>query len=269
VRLAPHVQRLAFSLFCLATAGLLGWAWWVRGQRYLLAESGVGYVLGIAGGSLMLILLLYPLRKRWKFMRNWFELKQWFRLHMVLGVLGPVFILLHANFRLGSANSTVALVAMLLVAGSGLVGRYLYGKFHHGLYGKQIGLQQVQARLDELYPHLADSAVEADQRRSGLEIQALCCDIVARQQQGVSFRQLIAQRRQLLQLRQRGRRTSRERENTAALEPQYRQLIQQLDVLAGLRLFERLFALWHVVHIPVFLLMVVTALVHVTVVHWY
>ena len=48
-----------------------------------------------------------------------------------------------------------------------------------------------------------------------------------------------------------------------------RALASLLDKLAGLRLFERLFGLWHVVHIPVFLLMIVTAIVHIFVVHWY
>jgi hypothetical protein len=52
----------------------------------------------------------------------------WFRLHMTLGLIGPTLILFHANFRLGSLNSNVAMFAMLLVAASGIVGRYLYRK---------------------------------------------------------------------------------------------------------------------------------------------
>ena len=38
------------------------WAWSVRDYRYLEAESGIGYALGIVGASMMLILLLHPLR---------------------------------------------------------------------------------------------------------------------------------------------------------------------------------------------------------------
>jgi hypothetical protein len=45
-----------------ACALLIGWL--NRGQDYLTPESGVGYRLGIAGAGLMLMLLLYPLRKR-------------------------------------------------------------------------------------------------------------------------------------------------------------------------------------------------------------
>ena len=103
---------------------------------------------------MMVVLLLYPLRKRLRFMRGWLKLGSWFRLHMLLGVLGPLCILLHCNFRLGSTNSTVALACMLLVAGSGLIGRYLYGKFHFGLYGQQVGLHELKSDLDYIYREL-------------------------------------------------------------------------------------------------------------------
>ncbi len=158
-RYLSSTPRAAFRLFALLTMAAMLWAWWISGNRYLQAESGVGYALGIVGGSLMLILLLYPLRKRLRFMSGWLNLKSWFQLHMLLGVLGPLCILLHSNFRLGSTNSTVALVCMLLVAGSGLVGRYLYGKFHFGLYGQQVGLQQIKTDLDPDLLNITGSSV--------------------------------------------------------------------------------------------------------------
>jgi uncharacterized membrane protein YidH (DUF202 family) len=50
----------------------------------------------------------------------------WFRLHVILGVAGPVLILFHCNFRLGALNSNVALFSMGAVVASGVIGRYLY-----------------------------------------------------------------------------------------------------------------------------------------------
>ena len=38
---------------------------------------------------------------------------------------------------------------------------------------------------------------------------------------------------------------------------------------AAVGLSSLLFGLWHVLHIPVFMLMVVTVIVHIFVVHWY
>ena len=41
-------------------------------------ESGIGYWLGIIGGSLMLALLLYPLRKRFRIMQKMGATRHWF-----------------------------------------------------------------------------------------------------------------------------------------------------------------------------------------------
>src|SRR3972149_3958430 len=102
----PKTGRMAL-LGYLFTGIVLYAGWQMRDIDYIVAESGAGYALGIIGGVMMLLLLLYPLRKKASFMRNWGHVKYWFRAHMVMGILGPVFILFHANFRIGSTNSTV------------------------------------------------------------------------------------------------------------------------------------------------------------------
>ena len=43
---------------------LIAFAWNRRNSGDLTAETGVGYALGIIGSTLMLIMLVYPLRKR-------------------------------------------------------------------------------------------------------------------------------------------------------------------------------------------------------------
>jgi hypothetical protein len=74
----------------------------------------------------MLLLLLYSVRKRVRWLARFGETRHWFRTHMMLGIVGPVLILYHCNFDLGDLNSKVALYCTLLVAGSGVLGRYLY-----------------------------------------------------------------------------------------------------------------------------------------------
>ncbi|MEZ5571403.1 MAG: hypothetical protein R3E64_05200 [Halioglobus sp.] len=267
-------SRAGFWTFSLLVAAVMAWAWWVRDYQYLRAESGIGYALGIVGASLMGILLLYPLRKRLRFMRNWFRLGNWFRLHMLLGVLGPLCILLHSNFRLGSPNSTVALTCMLLVAGSGLIGRYLYGKFHFGLYGQQVSLQNLKTDLDFFYREIEGSTQPAEQRRQLETLYTGCCDIIDSQRQRVSLRQLLRQRRWLRGMSRTALSAPKGRAAATggadrALANHQRALIALLDKLAGLRLFERLFGLWHVMHVPVFVLMIITVIVHIVVVHRY
>ncbi len=64
---------------------------------------------------------------------------------MVLGVTGPLLVLFHANFSFGATNSNVALICMLLVAGSGVVGRYIYTRLHAHMDGHESTLEQLRS----------------------------------------------------------------------------------------------------------------------------
>ncbi len=110
------------------------------------ASSDLGYWIGVVGGTAMLLLFLYPLRKRWRRMREFGSARFWFALHMSLGVAGPLLIILHSTLRFGSVNATVAFTAMTVVATSGLVGRFLYSRIHHGLYGRRATLAELRAQ---------------------------------------------------------------------------------------------------------------------------
>ena len=97
---------LALAAAAIVT-GIMG-----RDERRVFADEGLGYALGIVGTLLILFLLIYPLRKRFKWLKVLGNVRNWFRVHMILGVVGPLTILYHSNFMLGSVNSTVALLAM-------------------------------------------------------------------------------------------------------------------------------------------------------------
>src|SRR5512146_1404996 len=47
--------------------------------------SPIGYRLGLIGALLMLVLLIYPLRKSWSMMSSWGPIRYWFHAHMVFG----------------------------------------------------------------------------------------------------------------------------------------------------------------------------------------
>ena len=85
----------------------------------------MGHLLGIVGSTMMVVMLAYSLRKRLRWMRGWGSLRQWLNVHMFLGVFGPLLVVLHSTFRV---HGLVALSfwSMVLVALSGILGRYLY-----------------------------------------------------------------------------------------------------------------------------------------------
>lgn len=280
----PRILRTGVLLSYVLVSTLLYLGWTVRHENFLTAESGLGYLLGIVGGSMMLLLLLYPLRKKVRFMRHFGPVKYWFRLHMTFGVLGPVCILYHCGFQLGAINSNVALVCMLIVACSGLIGRYLYMNIHHGLYGSRATLDELRRDAATLREELAERAAFAPrllERLDGFECRVLAVqgNSLTRGLRNlllgfVAWRLRIALGRSI-------RAELREQAATGALTPaELRNLqrslhkhvsarLESVRKVAGLSVYERLFSAWHVLHFPLFLMLVMSGIVHVCAVHIY
>jgi len=62
----------------LAGAALVALAWWVSRAGWFKAGDDFGYTLGVVGGVLMLVLLLYPARKYLRALRRAGKVKRWF-----------------------------------------------------------------------------------------------------------------------------------------------------------------------------------------------
>jgi hypothetical protein len=272
--------RLFFVLVC----GLLYLGWSTQTERYINPNRGVGYALGIIGGSLMLLLLVYSLRKRWSWLSFLGSTPGWFRFHMVLGIAGPLCILYHSNFGTGATNSNVALFSMLTVAVSGLIGRYIYVHIHHGLYGRKLELGELRAGAEGLrslsggisfLPELVARLESAEQRllKAGPHLSFL----------GFAKPIVVA----LVALRARwglhgyirnALHAGARRSAVVALEHKRLGLTARCYVdrrlaatrrVAGFEGYERLFSLWHALHIPLIFIMVIAAIIHVIAVHVY
>ncbi len=280
----PLSGRLAGLLFFSIVGWFLYRGWQLRTEHYITAEKGLGYALGIVGGSLMLLLLLYPLRKNWRAIRNWGPIRYWFRTHMVFGVLGPTLILFHSNFGLGSLNSNVALFCMLLVAGSGIIGRFFYTRIHYGLYGRKASLQELGEVVGDSRGHLSwlgESSEEFTSHLQVIEKMALTHSAGLLHSMGrwvkysttawwhhwVLRRRIKAALRKSAVSEQWDRKTTRmkRREAMHYLNNYFDATRKVLEF----HFYERLFALWHVVHLPFFLMMVLSGIVHVIAVHMY
>jgi hypothetical protein len=259
--------------------------WLTSDEEYLVPKSGLGYWLGIAGGLMMLTLLIYSHRKRNKSRRAIGTVPTWFRIHMFLGVFGPVLIMFHSNFRLGALNSNVALFAMLTVAASGAIGRYIYGKIHMGLYGRRAAAQEILADVESLRREFGEKTFMAD--RIFNELDAFGRQIMEHNAsnvvesllfggvQAIRSRQLRArlgrEMRRLVEAegRANGWSWSQRRRRFSQLHEAMTVYFNALLKAAELRFYERLFSLWHVLHLPLFFLMVMAALIHIWATHRY
>lgn len=269
-------------LATMIVAAVLFYGWMQSGEQYLSPEEGAGYYLGIVGGVMMLALLIYPLRKRWRALRHFASVRAWFRLHMLLGIIGPALVVLHSNFKLGSLNSSVALVAMLAVAGSGYVGRFLYTRIHSGLHGKRETARSVRADLAErkrelLIDKMARESAEAaldrfEKRRIEREaslLSGLYIGISGPVAHRMLKRILMRHVRNALSLSDSASRLSDadRAEKLAAFEQSLDAYLRTTAHAERFLLYERLFSLWHLLHLPLFFLLVLAAVVHVIAVH--
>jgi hypothetical protein len=264
------IKSFVMWFFTITTMSGVAWlAYQVATHNYYRPGDDIGYNLGLAGGLMMLTLLIYPLRKRFAFMRRIGEMRYWFGLHMMLGIFGPLLIIFHSNFQIHSVNAGVALFSMAIVAVSGFIGRYAYRHIHRGLYGSRLTLKEIREELlgakDEAdsklknYPgvifvlhHFQRYALKPNMSLSAKVWRFF----------SLPFRRQIANYRCI-----------RIVPNKSREGRQVRQMI--LDYLysveraAQFTAFERIFALWHVVHIPLVYMLVATAIWHVVAVHMY
>lgn len=271
-------------LVYLAITALVLAAWEFSRMGYFKAGDDTGYWVGVAGGVMMLLLFSYPLRKYFTFARSWGRVKWWFLVHMVLGVGGPVLILLHSTFRVGSLNAAVALYSMVAVALSGVVGRFIFARVNRGLHGEKAGLRELQARAGfeeaEARSRLA-FAPDVEARLLAFEQRELTARadwltytrqvFVLPLQQWLTYRRCASELRMVL--RRLAQREQWRAKDLSKREKHSRKLVWQYLVavtrVAQFKAYARLFSLWHVVHIPFVYLMVISAVVHVIAVHAY
>lgn len=282
---APARRRASADVWVyLIIAALVVGAWLLSRAELFKAGDDVGYWIGVAGGVMMLMLFSYPLRKYVRPLHRLGKVKWWFVVHMVLGIGGPLLILIHSTFRVGSLNAGVALYSMLIVAGSGVIGRFLYMHVNRGLTGEQTNLRELQARagLDESEArsklHFAPEVEARLLKFAEHELQAKASWLTyLRQvmflplQQRMVYQACVADLKVPLTALAKGRKWSRseyiQRKRVA------RKLIERYLAsvvrVAQFTAYERVFALWHIAHVPFVYLLVISAIIHVVAVHAY
>jgi hypothetical protein len=223
----------------------------------------LGLPLGVIGSSMMVVMLMYSVRKRWKRLYKLGPLSNWLDVHIWLGVIGPLLVVLHSSFKV---HGLVALSfwSMLLVAFSGVLGRYLYLQIPRTRAGEELTLQDLEAQDQQLAGRLKTDfglsedllarleALDATPSNAGLLLglwRLLAGD--------------VTDRRALADFQR----------SAHAVPPQvfreFRRLaLQKARIRRRIVLWSRiheLFHYWHVVHKPFAIVMYLFMLVHVAV----
>lgn len=270
-------------LYAAACVAVLAWGYHTPLRTFMTPERGLGYTLGIVGGSMMLLVVIYPARKRLQSLNFVGSVPFWFEMHMLLGTLGPILVLFHCNFSLGATNSNVALYCMLLVSGSGIIGRYFYGRVYDQLNGRQATLVELQGVADLLHKQTSTVAVLPD-LLSAIEKEEAWLLAPAHNALGrfvhpftIGMRSVLA-RRHLRRFIRRAVIVAASQSPAIAAQAQRlsqtatRYASRRLDAqrrVAEYRMYAGLFSYWHVLHVPLFIMLLIAGTVHIVSVNLY
>ena len=171
------VHRLVLVTCYVAAAAVVGWLAWQGVDYYatplverprhdgywqLKPGGSRGHLLGVVGSGLMVVMLVYSLRKRWRPLRRAGQLRKWLDFHIFCGIYGPLLVILHSSFKV---QGLVALSfwSMIAVALSGVVGRYLYLQIPRTRAGDERTLADVEQESRELSTRLRELGINETQ----------------------------------------------------------------------------------------------------------
>ncbi|HEX7183706.1 MAG TPA: hypothetical protein VF756_17875 [Thermoanaerobaculia bacterium] len=228
-----------------------------------------GHLYGVIGSSLMVIMLVYSLRKRVKALKGLGRLRDWLNFHIFCGIIGPLLVVLHSSFKV---QGLVALSfwSMIAVALSGVLGRYLYLQIPRTRAGDELTLSDVEAQRGELSRrlredfHLPEETLqELDAvARTGISAKTGVFSVLFHLPfQAVSLRWRLHAFRRRLQRELQGAPRPLLREMTWAVR---QKAVLERRILLWSRL-QQLFHYWHVFHKPFAVVMYVFMVVHIVV----
>jgi hypothetical protein len=242
------------------------WHAWLR-------PSGIiGQSAGILAFLIFFLLLLYPLRKRWKALAWTGSVARWLDVHVAAALTLPLVLVIHAAWR-SEGIIGLGFTAMMIVWASGIVGRYIYTHIPRAKSGVELTLDEVAAQRRALVERIvATTGLDGSIVERGLEVghksaqkgsiwsavgRMLTNDLVRWR----TTRRLAAEWRAMAP---RGKTLSR-----AALRDAVRLARREISLAQQARMLEetrRILGWWHVAHRPFAFTALVAVVIHVAVV---
>ncbi len=238
----------------------------VPGHDLFAPSALVGHGYGILGALMMVVGVVgYTARKRMSFLRSVGRINAWLQVHIFLCTLGPYLVLLHTTFRIGGIVA-IAFWSMVVVVASGVFGRYVYVRIPKTIHGhfltlealedkRQEATQVIRARFGLSETVVGRLLLNARPPRPDGPVQALW----------MAFRWDLGHRRGRRQLRGILDGIGASTGDREALESLLREEGRRELQIALLHPFQRLFRYWHVLHLPLAIVMLLVLGVHVTV----
>jgi len=239
--------------------------------RLLKPGSFRSHGFGVLGSFMMILLLIYSLRKRTRILGEAGSMKNWLNFHIFLGAMGPLFIILHSTLKLNGIVA-VSFWSMIAVALSGVLGRFLYLQIPRTLLGNEMSMKDVELARQNLISAINTTfqiepgqLVEYEKKISGVDkddrsvIKLLFVIIIQDIKNRLRFRLLRNQLIKELKI------TKQKAGELVELLKKKVQLEQRVHLWNGLH---QLFHYWHIFHKPFAVIMYLIMIVHIAVSIW-
>lgn len=240
--------------------------------RSLRPAGTRGLLFGYLGAGMMILMLIYSLRKRIRFLERLGSLPSMLHLHIFLGIMGPLLIVLHTSFKVQGLVA-VSFWSMVAVALSGFYGRYLYLQIPRNIQGSELSLQEMEQSQKESIAYLrsrfaldetAVSRLEQVTTRfagefSGGAFRATILLLISDLFRSFSRRAFMRQILRAVPL------PKKELHEFTRLAFERAVVMRRINLLGQI---QQIFHYWHVIHKPFAIIMYLIMLVHVGVAIW-
>ena len=236
-------------------------------EHEILKPSGlIGHGYGIAGTAMMLVgVILYSGRKRIRWLARAGSMANWLQFHIFLCTLGPFLVLLHTTFKFGGIVS-IAFWSMVVVVASGVFGRYVFARIPKAMDGRFRSLQEIDRQAADLGAEIREAGiVPAGQLQALLAGPSLRAPVGTLDALWLAFRGDLATRAHMLRSRRILRHSGVSpgmRRRTLGLLRSRLSLEQEGRLLLP---FQRMFSYWHLLHLPLAIVLLIVTIVHVVV----
>jgi len=234
--------------------------------RVFKPAGSSGLFLGVLGSVFMFSLLFYSLRKRTRLFGSFVQVKYWLDIHILFGVMGPLFILLHTSFKLGGLVA-VSFWSMMAVALSGLFGRYLYVQIPRNIRGEELGIKELEESDSQI-----TSALQTDFGLTSGDVDEMMQYLNGRERvrSGLFWWDMIVADLSFKWHLMRARKQFPARfkispQSAKALVDAARRKSTMKRRIARLEKVHKLFHYWHVIHRPFALIMYIIMMIHIVV----
>lgn len=131
-------------------------------HRQLRPTGPVGMGFGVLSTLLFAAIYVYPLRKKWAWLRRIGTTRHWLDFHIVMGLAAPLLVALHSAFKFGGLAGMAYWIMMAVVA-SGIVGRYLYAQIPRSKKDAEVSLAELQRTSVQLAADLHSQNLIAEE----------------------------------------------------------------------------------------------------------